>query len=272
MMSPVKTPRRQLWNCWTSSPIFRSRAMITDRPGSVACSHRWPASPLRVRPCSSSTRTCRRWQGAARPVYRADHPRSGDAGQQLCTRYRRDAQEDHRNRTRRRSDDSPGQPRRQLRKRHVGSGVTATRWKDRILGKSQEVDLPLIPVWYGTGNNVAVAADTMRRIIHIRLDVMAEKPEERTGFKHPQLIQWIKEHRPRLLSCGLTILPRFFNAGMPQQEVTPFGSLRAGRGWCRGDRVARPARPVSNTHEAGGAVGYDRRFAGTVNRRLAGEG
>jgi hypothetical protein len=40
--------------------------------------------------------------------------------------------------------------------------LTATRWKDRILGKSQEVDLPLIPVWYGTGNNVAVAADTTR--------------------------------------------------------------------------------------------------------------
>lgn len=108
--------------------------------------------------------------------------------------------------------------------------LTATRWKDRILGKSQEIDLPLIPVWYGTGNNVAVAADTTRRIIHVRLDVLDEKPEERTGFKHPELIAWIRQHRPRLLTCGLTILRAFCNAGMPRQNVSAFGSFE---GWSR---------------------------------------
>jgi hypothetical protein len=108
--------------------------------------------------------------------------------------------------------------------------LTATRWKDRILGKSQEVELPLIPVWYGTGNNVAVAADTTRRIIHIRLDVLDEKPEERTGFKHPELISWIRQHRPRLLTCAMTILRAYCNAGMPRQNLSAFGSFE---GWSR---------------------------------------
>jgi len=106
--------------------------------------------------------------------------------------------------------------------------LTATRWKDRILGKNQEVDLPMIPVWYGTGNNVAVAADTTRRIVHIRLDVLEEKPEERTGFKHAELITHIKQNRGRLLASAFTILRAYCRAGRPRQNVTPFGSFE---GW-----------------------------------------
>jgi hypothetical protein len=111
--------------------------------------------------------------------------------------------------------------------------LTTTRWKDRILGKSQEVDLPLLPVWYGTGNNVAVAADTTRRIIHIRLDVLDEKPEERTGFRHPQLLNWISANRGRLLCSAITVLRAYFNAGMPPQGLTPFGSFEGWSGLVR---------------------------------------
>lgn len=108
--------------------------------------------------------------------------------------------------------------------------LTATRWKDRLLGKSQEVDLPLIPVSYGTGNNVAVAADTTRRIVHVRLDVLAERPEERTGFKHTELVSWIKANRAELLACAFTILRAYCNGGMPRQDLSSFGSFE---GWSR---------------------------------------
>ena len=108
--------------------------------------------------------------------------------------------------------------------------LTTTRWKDRILGKNLEVDLPLIPVWYGTGNNVAVAADTTRRIIHSRLDVLEEKPEERTGFKHVDLITYLKQNRGKLLAAAFTILRAYCNAGRPTQNLTPFGSFE---GWSR---------------------------------------
>ena len=106
--------------------------------------------------------------------------------------------------------------------------LTSTRWKDRILGKSEQVDLPLLPVWFGTGNNVQVAADTTRRIIHIRMDVLEERPEDRTDFKHPDLVAWVKQERGRLLSAALTILSAFIRAGRPKQNLTPFGSFE---GW-----------------------------------------
>jgi hypothetical protein len=106
--------------------------------------------------------------------------------------------------------------------------LTTTRWKDRILGRSEEVDLPLLPAWYATGNNVSVAADTTRRTIHIRLDVLEERPEERTGFRYPDLLAWIGSHRPRLMAAGLTILSAYCRAGRPSQGLSPFGSFE---GW-----------------------------------------
>ncbi|MCL2646145.1 MAG: hypothetical protein FWD61_03955, partial [Phycisphaerales bacterium] len=106
--------------------------------------------------------------------------------------------------------------------------LTSTRWKDRILGKSQEVELPLLPAWYATGNNVQVAADTTRRIIHVRLDVLEEHPEDRTGFQHPNLLAWITANRGQLLADALTILATYCRAGRLKAGLTPFGSFE---GW-----------------------------------------
>jgi hypothetical protein len=106
--------------------------------------------------------------------------------------------------------------------------LTSTRWKDRILGKSEEVDLPLLATWYATGNNVAVAADTTRRVIHVRLDVLEERPEERTGFRHPSLLGWVGDNRGKLMSAAMTILSAYCKAGRPSQGLAPFGSFE---GW-----------------------------------------
>ncbi len=106
--------------------------------------------------------------------------------------------------------------------------LTSTRWKDRILGKSEEVELPLIPAWYATGNNVQVAADTMRRVIHVRLDCLNERPEERSGFKHQNLLAWIDANRGRLLVAALTILSAYLKRGHASKNLKPFGSFE---GW-----------------------------------------
>src|SRR5690606_41043849 len=74
-----------------------------------------------------------------------------------------------------------------------------------------------------------LAADTTRRIIHIRLDVLEEKPEERTGFKHPELLTWIRQNRPRLLTAALTILRAYCNAGMPRQDLSRSEERRVGK-------------------------------------------
>jgi hypothetical protein len=104
--------------------------------------------------------------------------------------------------------------------------LTATYWKDRILGRNEECNIPLTATWYATGNNVEIAADTARRVIHIRLDTMNEHPDQRTGFRHPTLLEWVDKNRPRLLSAALTILAAYFKAGCPAQP--PYGSFE---GW-----------------------------------------
>jgi hypothetical protein len=106
--------------------------------------------------------------------------------------------------------------------------LTAERWRDRILGVSQMVDLPLVTTWFATGNNVLVGADTARRIIHIRLDVLTEHPEERADFQHPDLLGWVRQNRPTLLVDALTILSAYLKAGRPDQRLTPYGSFE---GW-----------------------------------------
>lgn len=117
----------------------------------------------------------------------------------------------------------------------LNRALTSTRWKDRILGKSEEVELPLIPAWYATGNNVQVAADTLRRVIHVRLDCLSECPEERSGFKHENLLAWIGANRGRLLTAALTILSAYLKRGCPSKHLKPFGSFE---GWSNTVREA----------------------------------
>jgi hypothetical protein len=122
--------------------------------------------------------------------------------------------------------------------------LTSTRWKDRILGKNKDVDLPLIPTWFATGNNVQVAADTMRRVIHVRLDCMNERPEEREGFRHPNLLAWVNQHRDQLLCSALV----------------------AGAGVCG---LGRASRPLPYAGEARRIGGHDEGRSGSVDRCLA---
>src|SRR4030095_7861397 len=67
-----------------------------------------------------------------------------------------------------------------------------------------------------------------RRVIHVRLDVLDEYPELRQGFRHPNLIPWIRAERPRLLAAALTILSAFCRAGRPTHGLEAFGSFE---GW-----------------------------------------
>ena len=40
---------------------------------------------------------------------------------------------------------------------------------------------------FATGNNLSYRSDFVRRVVPIALDARMERPEERTGFRHPQL-------------------------------------------------------------------------------------
>ncbi len=109
----------------------------------------------------------------------------------------------------------------------LDAALTGTVWKDRVLGASEIVELPLSVTWSATGNNVVLHADTSRRVAHIRLDSRLENPEQREGFKHPNLKAYVREHRAKLLADALTILAAFCQAGRPQQKLPTWGSFEA---------------------------------------------
>jgi hypothetical protein len=107
----------------------------------------------------------------------------------------------------------------------LDAALTGSAWKDRLLGMNRMAEAPMYITWYATGNNVAIAADTARRVCHIRLDSPEEKPEERDNFKHKNLLAWVGQERCCLLAQALTILRAYFVAGCPDLGLPAWGSF-----------------------------------------------
>jgi hypothetical protein len=115
----------------------------------------------------------------------------------------------------------------------LDAALTATAWKDRLLGVNRMAEAPMYMTWYATGNNVSVGADTARRICHVRLESPDERPEERQGFRHRDLLAWVGQSRARLLRAALIILRAYCAAGRPDQDLPAWGSFEGWSGLVR---------------------------------------
>jgi putative DNA primase/helicase len=80
---------------------------------------------------------------------------------------------------------------------------------------------------------VVLKGDARRRVVPCRLETAEEKPEERTGFKYPDLLGHVRRHRGGFVAAGLTILRAYVVAGRPARELSPFGSFEAWSGLIR---------------------------------------
>jgi hypothetical protein len=106
--------------------------------------------------------------------------------------------------------------------------LTAGFLKDRVLGLSEERSVPVDTIFLASGNNVELLGDTRRRVLHCRINARVERPEERDGFRHPDLLAWIARERPQLIVAALTILRAFCLAGRPVVgRFKPWGSFEA---------------------------------------------
>lgn len=116
----------------------------------------------------------------------------------------------------------------------IDAALTGTVWKDRRLGATEMIEAPLRVSWLASGNNVALAADTARRTCHIRLESPLENPEDRAGFRHPDVRRYVRENRPALLAAALTILRGYVSAGRPDKKLKPWGSFESWSDLVRG--------------------------------------
>ena len=108
--------------------------------------------------------------------------------------------------------------------------LTTGRWEDRGLGKNDIVSRETLNTWFGTGNNITLKTDSARRTLRITIDPPEARPEERSGWRHNPLLEWVEEMRPRLLRAALTILRAYFSAGRPDLRLPDFGSFTS---WSR---------------------------------------
>lgn len=138
-----------------------------------------------------------------------------------------------------------------LRGSSLDAALTTTSWSDRILGANKTTgSLPLRAVWVCTGNNLQYGGDLKRRVLPIRLSPSVENPEERSDFRQPDLLRWVRENRPRLAVAALTILRAYFVAGRPEQPGGVWGSFESWSAVVRGCIVWAGLADPLKTREA----------------------
>lgn len=106
------------------------------------------------------------------------------------------------------------------------AAMTSRTWKGRILGQSRMTgNLPVNLIHTGTANNAVLVGDMPRRLLNIRLEVEQENAEDRSGFRHPDLLGYVREHRGELAVAAVTILRAYVVAGKPRQKLLPWGTF-----------------------------------------------
>ncbi len=108
----------------------------------------------------------------------------------------------------------------------LSAAVTAPVWDARVLGVSRNAGVAVRVTWIGTGNNIRLGGDMPRRAYWIRLDPLMAQPWERDGFRHPELLKWVREHRGEIVAALLTMARSWYVADAPP------GDLRLGSFEC----------------------------------------
>ena len=112
----------------------------------------------------------------------------------------------------------------------LAAALTTDTWSDRILGQSTMVTLGQKVTWVATGNNLRLAGDLARRCYWIRLDAQTSRPWQRTGFRHADLLGWVRAHRGEVVAALLTLSQAWYSAGQPVAVTPTLGGFEA---WTR---------------------------------------
>lgn len=109
----------------------------------------------------------------------------------------------------------------------LANALTQPYWSDRILGANREISIKINAVWSATGNNVPISEEIARRCVLCRLDANVERPWERTGFKHENLMDWVRSNRNELVTACCTLIRAWLEKGKPKFSGKAKGSYEA---------------------------------------------
>lgn len=105
--------------------------------------------------------------------------------------------------------------------------LTADVVELRILGRTEAPCVLWRALIMGSGNNISVTGDTVRRVVTARMETALERPQDRDGFRILDLRAWCRLHRVRLVRAALTVLRAYIAAGRPSVGLKPWGSFEA---------------------------------------------
>jgi hypothetical protein len=118
---------------------------------------------------------------------------------------------------------------RRLDSAQLCAALSATEWRDRILGSNTEVLLDQRAIWLATGNNMRTGQDLARRSYWIRLDAKSSRPWTGRQFKHPRLREWARTHRGQIIRSLLILARSWFAADRPGYNGPTVGGFEE---WC----------------------------------------
>jgi hypothetical protein len=123
----------------------------------------------------------------------------------------------------------------------LASVITAEKYQGRLLGSSNTTVLDARVFWFGNGINLNIQGDMPRRIYMCRIITDTARPQNRTGFKIPQIKQYVLDHRYEYIRDILIIAKAYHNAGCPipsaDDKIPAFGSFEAWRDYIGGMMV-----------------------------------
>ncbi|MBF0504835.1 MAG: DUF3854 domain-containing protein [Candidatus Omnitrophica bacterium] len=108
----------------------------------------------------------------------------------------------------------------ELRSGLLASLLTETQWGDRLLGKSEHIQILVRAIFIATANNPQLSDEITRRSIRLRMDARMENPHLRNPntFKHPNLLEWVSKNRAQLIWAICTIVQFWISRGMPRSK------------------------------------------------------
>jgi hypothetical protein len=95
----------------------------------------------------------------------------------------------------------------------LASAMTAPTYRARVLNKSETVEVEVRCQWVVAGNKLRLSDELTRRFALIYLDPKTATPEARTGFRHPEIEEWVRENRGRLIWACLTLAQNWIASG-----------------------------------------------------------
>jgi hypothetical protein len=103
----------------------------------------------------------------------------------------------------------------------LASLLTTGIVSDRILKTNDAPDMRAHLVPIATGNKLKASTELIARSYRCLLDAQMSRPQDRSDFRHPDLLPWTLAHRADLLRAVYTLVVAFFEAGQPVPADLP---------------------------------------------------